>query len=150
MENDSKIIEQLPYAITLQWNEAQAEGNPASWHYVAGMIAMEITRNPCPELMTAHNIAMQSATTTATPKAGVNKETYTDIWGNVIEVASLMWLEDGRYYDVEEGEHRDCARYCTNATEEGADGESVWLNDDFVEVDPDYYPDSDDDEEVDE
>ena len=78
--------------------------------------------------------------------------TYTDMWGNIIEVESLMWLEDGRYYDVEEGEHRDCSRYCINAEEEGADGESAWLNDDFIEVDPDAYDydDTEDDEEVDE
>lgn len=61
MKNDSKIIEQLPHVIVSQWNEAQAEGNPASWHYVAGMIAMEITRNPCPELMDLHNLAIQNA-----------------------------------------------------------------------------------------
>lgn len=46
-------------------------------------------------------------TNSNTPKMGNQTaaeaaNTYTDIWGNVIEVASLMWLEDGRYYDVEE------------------------------------------------
>ncbi|WML91248.1 hypothetical protein RCF98_02575 [Thiothrix lacustris] len=65
MENDSKIIEQLPYVILTQWKAAQREDTPAEWAYVAGMIGGEISRNPCPELMTAHNIAMQSATTAA-------------------------------------------------------------------------------------
>ena len=77
----------------------------------------------------------------------MSKETYTDLDGDVIEVASLLWLEDGRYYDVEEGEYRECSRYCTNADEVDADGESVWLNEDFVEVDQDASPEEDDDME---
>ncbi|MDQ5770826.1 hypothetical protein [Thiothrix subterranea] len=59
MENDSKIIEQLPYAIFTQWKNAQLEATKTEWAYVSGMIAMEISRNPCPELMTAHNVATQ-------------------------------------------------------------------------------------------
>ena len=77
----------------------------------------------------------------------MSKETYTDLDGDVIEVASLMWLEDGRYYDEDEGEYCDCSRYCTNVGEEGADGESVWLNEDYQEVDPDASPEEDDDME---
>ncbi|MEN9503965.1 MAG: hypothetical protein RI964_3250 [Pseudomonadota bacterium] len=61
MNDHSKITEKLHSAIAGQWNDASTENTPASWHYVAGMIAMEITRNPCPELMTAHNAAMQNA-----------------------------------------------------------------------------------------
>ena len=49
--------------------------------------------------------------------------------------------------NTEEGEHRDCSRYCINAEEVGADGESVWLNEDYQEVDPDAYPDYDDTED---
>ena len=75
------------------------------------------------------------------------KETYTDLFGDVIQVESLLWLEDGRYYDEEQGEYCNCARYCTNAEEKDADGESVWLNDDFVEVDLDAYPEEDDEDE---
>ena len=70
MENDNKIIEQLPYAITLQWKTAQRENTPSEWSYVAGMIGGEISRNPCPELMTAHNIAMQNASTAASQATG--------------------------------------------------------------------------------
>lgn len=75
------------------------------------------------------------------------KETYTDLFGEVIEVESLLWLEDGEYWDEEQGEYCDCARYCTNSEETDADGESVWLNDDFVEVDLDAYPEEDDEDE---
>ena len=81
---------------------------------------------------------------------GMSKETYTDIFGDVIEVESLLWLEDSRYYDEDEGEYRDCSRYCTNSEEVDADGESVWLNEDFVEVDPDASPEEDDDMEEEE
>ena len=75
------------------------------------------------------------------------KETYTDLFGDVIEVESLLWLEDGEYWDEEQGEYCDCSRYCTNAEETDADGESVWLNEDFQEVDPDAYPEEDDEGE---
>ena len=78
---------------------------------------------------------------------GMSKETYTDLCGDVIQVESLLWLEDGRYYDEEQGEYCDCSRYCTNATEEGADGESVWLNEDYQEVDLDAYPEEDEEDE---
>ena len=80
------------------------------------------------------------------------KETYTDLFGDVIEVESLLWLEDGKYWCEESGEYQTCARYCTNAEEKDADGESVWLNEDYQEVDTDSEPDHDDEEseEVDE
>lgn len=78
------------------------------------------------------------------------KETYTDIFGDVIEVENLLWLEDSRYYDEDEGEYRDCSRYCTNSEEVDADGESVWLNEDYQEVDPDADPEEDDDIEEEE
>ena len=81
---------------------------------------------------------------------GMSKETYTDLCGDVIEVESLLWLEDGRYYDEDEGEYCDCSRYCINSEEVDADGESVWLNEDFVEVDPDASPEEDDDMEEEE
>ena len=81
------------------------------------------------------------------PIAAEAANTYTNLDGNVIEVESLMWLEDGRYWDDDAEEYLDCARYCTNAEEEGADGESVWLNEDYQEVDPDAYPDYDDTED---
>lgn len=96
--------------------------------------------------MQTHNTKPATTGDTFTPPA--EKETYTDLWGNLIEVESLLWLEDGRYYDEEQGEYCDCARYCTNSEETDADGESVWLNDDFIEVDPDAEPDYDDMEEV--
>ena len=82
----------------------------------------------------------------------LEKETYTDLCGDVIQVESLLWLEDSKYYDEEQGEYLPCSRYCINAEEKDADGESVWLNDDFIEVDPDAEPDYDEEEseEVDE
>ena len=75
------------------------------------------------------------------------KETYTDLWGNLIEVESLLWLEDGEYWDEEQGEYCDCSRYCTNSEEKDADGESVWLNEDYQEVDIDAEPDYDEEDE---
>ena len=85
-------------------------------------------------------------------KSAPMKETYTDLWGKVIEVESLLWLEDSKYYDEEQGEYLPCSRYCINAEEKDADGESVWLNEDYQEVDTDSEPDHDDEEseEVDE
>ena len=85
-------------------------------------------------------------------KSSPMKETYTDLFGDVIQVESLLWLEDSKYYDEEQGEYLPCSRYCTNSEEKDADGESVWLNEDYQEVDPDAEPDYDDDEseEVDE
>ena len=71
----------------------------------------------------------------------MSKETYTDIFGDVIEVENLLWLEASMYYDEDAEEWRNCSRYCINAEEVGADGESVWLNEDFVEVEPDASPD---------
>ena len=62
------------------------------------------------------------------------KETYTDLCGDVITVDTLMWLEDGRYYDEETEEELPCSRYCIGGGDDG-DGISVWLNDDMVEVD---------------
>ncbi len=84
--------------------------------------------------------------------SALEKETYTDLFGDVIQVESLLWLEDGKYYDEEQGEYCDCSRYCTNSEEKDADGESVWLNEDYQEVDPDAEQDYDDEEgeEVDE
>ncbi len=80
-------------------------------------------------------------------KSAPMKETYTDLWGDVIEVESLLWLEDGKYWCEESEEYLPCSRYCTNSEEKDADGESVWLNDDFVEVDLDAYPEEDDEDE---
>jgi hypothetical protein len=65
MKNDSKNPAKLPYAILTQWKAAQREDTPTEWAYVAGMIGGEISRNPCHELMTAHNSAMKNATTAA-------------------------------------------------------------------------------------
>ena len=65
MEDHTKIIEQLPHAITLQWKAAQREDTPTEWAYVAGMIGGEISRNPAPALMDLHNVAMQNASTAA-------------------------------------------------------------------------------------
>lgn len=79
----------------------------------------------------------------------MTKLTYTDLCGNTIEVDSLQWLEDGRYYDEEAEEWCDCARYCINAEEVDADSESVWLNYDLNEVDPDDYPDDEEEDEDD-
>ena len=79
-------------------------------------------------------------------KSAPMKETYTDLWGDVIEVESLLWLEDGKYWCEESEEYLPCSRYCTNSEEKDADGESVWLNDDFIEVDPDAEPDYDEEE----
>lgn len=64
----------------------------------------------------------------------MSKETYTDTCGELVEVDSLVWLEDGQYYDKDAEEWRDCSRYCTNADDEDSDGESVWLNTDGEEV----------------
>ena len=79
--------------------------------------------------------------------SALEKETYIDLFGDVIQVESLLWLEDGRYYDEEQGEYCDCSRYCINAEEKDADGESVWLNEDYQEVDLDAYPEEDEEDE---
>ena len=77
---------------------------------------------------------------------------------NVLEACSPMASPAFRFYlslkqaissgagREEQGEYCDCARYCTNSEEKDADGESVWLNDDFIEVDPDAEPDYDEEE----
>lgn len=57
---------------------------------------------------------------------------YTDMTGCVVQVETLDWLEDGYHY---EGDERlPCSRYCIGYDEEG-DGLSIWLDDDFREVD---------------
>ena len=92
--------------------------------------------------MQTHNTKPATTGDTFTPPA--EKETYTDLCGETVVVDTLMWLEDGEYWDEEQGEYCDCSRYCTNAEEKDEDGESVWLNDDFIEVDPDAEPDYED------
>ena len=74
----------------------------------------------------------------------MSKQAYTDICGNVVEVECLEWLEDGSYWDEDEGDYCACARYCINTDE---DGESVWLNDDHKEVDLEAEPDEDDEDD---
>ena len=76
----------------------------------------------------------------------MKKQTYTDLCGNVVEVECLEWLEDGSYWDEDEGDYCACARYCIN-TDEDEDGESVWLNDNFKEVDTEAEPDEDDEDD---
>ncbi|MFZ1342926.1 hypothetical protein [Thiothrix eikelboomii] len=62
--------------------------------------------------------------------------TYTDQDGYLVAVPCLDWLEDGVYWadseDDEIGEYLPCSRYCIG--EADGDSQSIWLNDDLVEV----------------
>lgn len=67
---------------------------------------------------------------------------YTDMNGVVVQVDQLDWLEDGTYSEYgrdfdEDGyeyvEWLPCSRYYIG--EAYGDSQSVWLNDDLVEVD---------------
>lgn len=55
------MANELPRVIAVQWKAAQRENTPVEWAYVAGMIAMEISRDPITTLMEFHNIAMRNA-----------------------------------------------------------------------------------------
>lgn len=55
------------------------------------------------------------------------KPTYTNLVGEIVEVDCLDWLEDGLDEDGE-----PCSRYYIG--EEDGDSQSVWLNDDMIEV----------------
>jgi hypothetical protein len=71
----------------------------------------------------------------------MNAYQYTDKNGDLIAVPCLDWLEDGVYSEYgcdfdEDGfeylEHLPCSRYYIG--EAYGDSQSVWLNDDLVEV----------------
>ena len=67
MENDNKIIEQLPYAIALQWHEAINTDTAHEWGYTSGFLAGFIAHNPADhDLMFLHSIAAIRATTATT------------------------------------------------------------------------------------
>ena len=120
MENDNKIIEQLPYAITLQWNDANTENTPASWHYVSGLLSgILIFREDIREELTflvgiaairAHMAAKGNASrfSTLTPKERIQelfslKRTLQEIHGYAenLEIFSDTALSSmaGRYGD---------------------------------------------------
>lgn len=75
----------------------------------------------------------------------LNNYEYTDLDGDVIQVAHLEWLEDSSYWDADAQDWLPCSRYYIG--ELYGDSQSVWLNEDLEEVDPEADPD-DDDEEV--
>lgn len=59
---------------------------------------------------------------------------YIDTLGNICKTADeLEWLEDSRYYDEEQEAWETCSRYCVG-TDSNGDSLTVWLNDQFVEV----------------
>ena len=67
--------------------------------------------------------------------------TYTDQNGNRVAVPCLDWLEDGSYWEdgedfdadgYETGDGLPCSRYYIG--EAYGESQSVWLNDDLVEV----------------
>jgi hypothetical protein len=64
--------------------------------------------------------------------------TYTDEDGHLVTVPCLDWLEDSSYWaegeeaNHEAGEYLPCSRYYIG--EADGDSQSVWLNDDLVEV----------------
>lgn len=67
---------------------------------------------------------------------------YMDLMGNIIYCESLDWLEEREYWYEDQSAWQPCSRYYIGCDEYG-DSQTVWLNDEFEEVDPEAYPDED-------